>query len=193
MSGRGTMISRARVSPNSMIDSMSSRSSCSITSSSAAASTMPRSSFSDTNGPCFRPRPGNSTLARPINPREMMRSGGNETSMSVVRAVMMAARSECRTAHVLGNASDSTKNTITFSTKPTSTPMGPNSESARIVVRNACPVWRMVIITRSGLMNRSGCSTSDTNAAVAFDGRSSAMVIAFTLEMRLSDVSATAR
>ena len=31
MSGRGTITSRATVSPNSMIDSMSSRSSCSIT------------------------------------------------------------------------------------------------------------------------------------------------------------------
>ena len=67
MSGRGTMTSRATVSPNSMIDSMSSRSSCSITSSSAAASTMPSSSCSDTNGPCFRPLPGSSTLVRPIS------------------------------------------------------------------------------------------------------------------------------
>ena len=62
MSGRGTITSRATVSPNSMMLSMSSRSSCSITSSSAAASTMPSSSCSLTNGPSLRPLPGSSTL-----------------------------------------------------------------------------------------------------------------------------------
>ena len=82
MSGRGTMTSRATVSPNSMMLSMSRRSSCSITSSSAAASTMPSSSCSETNGPCFRPLPGRSTLVRPMRAAVMSRSGGNRTSHS---------------------------------------------------------------------------------------------------------------
>ena len=122
MSGRGTITSRATVSPNSMMLSISSRSSCSITSSSAAASTMPSSSCSLTNGPSLRPLPGSSTLVSPIRPRLMMRSGQNRTSTSVKRAVASPARSACRTAHVLGIASANTKNTTMLTTEPTPRP-----------------------------------------------------------------------
>ena len=124
MSGRGTITSRATVSPNSMMLSISSRSSCSITSSSAAAPTMPSSSFSLTNGPSFKPLPGSSTLVSPISPRPIRRNGGNDTSQSVLRAVSSAARSAESTAHVLGIDSATTKNTTTLSTKPHGNALG---------------------------------------------------------------------
>ena len=65
MSGRGTITSRTTVSPNSMMLSISSRSSCSITSSAAAAPTMPSSSCSLTNGPCLSPLPGQQHVGQP--------------------------------------------------------------------------------------------------------------------------------
>ena len=91
MSGRGTMTSRTTVSPNSMIDSISSRSSCSITSSSAAASTIPSSSCSLTNGPFSSPLPRTMTLVSRIRPLEIIRSGKNVTSASTGRAANSAA------------------------------------------------------------------------------------------------------
>ena len=60
----------------------------------------------------------------PISARLTKRSGGNDTSHSIGRAVNSAARSADSTAHVLGIASASTKNTTTLSTKPTATPAG---------------------------------------------------------------------
>ena len=87
MSGRGTITSRATVSPNSMMLSMSSRSSCSMTSSSAASATIPSSSRSDTNGPPLMPLPGRIQLAKPIRPWVITRSGQNRTSQDVGRAV----------------------------------------------------------------------------------------------------------
>ena len=54
MSGRGTITSRTTVSPNSMIEWMSWRSSRSITSSSTATSARASSSSSDTNGPVLQ-------------------------------------------------------------------------------------------------------------------------------------------
>ena len=118
MSGRGTITSRATVSPNSMMLSMSSRSSCSMTSSSAASATIPSSSRSDTNGPPLIPLPGRIQLAKPIRPWVITRSGQNRTSQDVGRAVTSAACSLCRTAHVLGIASVNTNSTTTLSTKP---------------------------------------------------------------------------
>ena len=108
MSGRGTITSRATVSPNVMIDSMSSRSSSAITSSSTAASTIPSSSCSDTNGPLRRPRPGMMTLVSPMSARDTARSGVNETSAPTGRAANRAARSGASTAHVFGRASVTT-------------------------------------------------------------------------------------
>ena len=73
------------------------------------------------------------------------------------------------------------------------TPGVPNSRSARIDVRNACPVCRIVTVTSSGLMNRSGWLTSRYSACAAFDPVESASACALTWEMRLSAVSAAAR
>ena len=130
MSGRGTITSRTTVSPNSMMLSISSRSSCSITSSAAAAPTMPSSSCSLTNGPCLSPLPGSSTFVSQISAREISRSGGNDTSALTKRAVTSAARSVCRTAHVLGIDSATMKKTTTLRAKM---PIAPNSARDPVV------------------------------------------------------------
>ena len=75
MSGRGSITSRTTVSPNSKIEWISSRSSVSISASSAATSAIERISCSVTNGPSARPRPGSTMLARPMKPRVSRRSG----------------------------------------------------------------------------------------------------------------------
>ena len=98
MSGRGTMTSRATVSPNSMIDSISSRSSRSITSSSAAASTMPSSSCSDTNGPCLRPLPGRITFVEADQRPGDQLQGREADERAVIGVLMSAARSGWSTA-----------------------------------------------------------------------------------------------
>ena len=107
MSGRGTITSRTTVSPNSMMLSISSRSSCSITSSAAAAPTMPSSSCSLTNGPCLRPLPGSSTFVSQISAREISRSGGNDTSTLTKRAVAerrpLGVQHRPRLGHRLGD------------------------------------------------------------------------------------------
>ena len=74
----------------------------------------------------------------------------------MTRAVASAARSAESTAHVFGIASASTKKKMTFRKKPTMTPVPPNNRAASSDVRNAWPVWQNVIVTRIGLMNRSG-------------------------------------
>ena len=66
---------------------------------------MPSSSCSLTNGPSLSPLPGTSTLVSTISARLTRRSGGNDTSHSVGRAVNSAARSADSTAHVFGTAS----------------------------------------------------------------------------------------
>ena len=62
MSVRGTITSRTMVSPSSKTEWIILRSTASITSDSLARSTRSRSSFSDANGPCRKPRPGVTTL-----------------------------------------------------------------------------------------------------------------------------------
>ena len=109
------------------------------------------------------------------------------------RAVNSAARSADSTAHVLGIASASTKNTMTLSTKPMATPAGPNRLSATSVVRNAWPICSTVTVTSSGLMKRSGWLTRRCSDCAAFEPCESAIACALTREMRLSAVSATAR
>ena len=154
---------------------------------------MPSNSCSLTNGPSLRPLPGTITLVSTIKARLTRRSGGKDTSHSVGRAVNSAARSADSTAHVFGTASVSTKKTMTLRTKPTATPLAPKSLSASNVVRNAWPICSTVTVTSSGLMKRSGWVTSRSNARADLVPRESAMAWALTREMRLSDVSATAR
>ena len=74
----------------------------------------------------------------------------------MIRAVASAARSADNIAHVFGIASASTKKKMKFRKKATMTPVLPHKRAASSVVRNAWPVWQNVIVTRIGLMNRSG-------------------------------------
>ena len=146
-------------------------------SSSAAASTMPSSSSSDTNGPCFSPLPGSITLARPMRPGRCTRSGGKRDEHQ--RRPRRQQRGPVGVEHGprlrerLGEHEehDHVQHETDDHTDRAEQRVGED------VVRNACTVWRIVIITRSGLMNRSGCSTNDTRAAVALDGSSSASVM----------------
>ena len=162
-----------------------------MTSSLAAASTMPSSSRSETNGPSLMPLPGRIQLAKPISACVSRRSGQNLTSHSVGRAVALAACSLCRTAHVLGIASVNTKRIPTLSTKPMTSPQVPNSRSRRIVLRNAEAVCRMLTVSSTGLRNFSGSSTSRSRARPRL-GSSWAMASALCRLIRLIPVSATA-
>ena len=137
MSGNGTITSRATVSPNSMIDSIRSRSSSSMTSSFIAASTIPSSSCSLTNGPCSRPFPFTMTLVNEMSHPETIFNGGNDTSSFVPRAVLKAARSGYSKAYVFGTASARTKKTMTFKRTPTATPSGPKARDATTPVKVA--------------------------------------------------------
>ena len=139
-SGRGTIISRTTVSPNSIIDSMSSRSSCSITLSCAAASTIPKNSCSPMNGPCFSPSPFTMTLVSLINTVDAARNGQKRTSKEIGRAVVVAPRTGLSSAYVFGTASASTKNNITLIITPTATPAGPNNRPDTIPISVACTV-----------------------------------------------------
>ena len=138
MSGRGTITSRTIVSPNVMIDSMSARSSSSITPSSTPISaTASSSSSDDTNGPCLSPFPGSTTLARPISARAAHRSGATAASARTGRATASAARSGSSTANVFGAVSASTNTTATSRAIATPTPTGPRMSLAR-----RRPAWR---------------------------------------------------
>jgi hypothetical protein len=82
ISVRGTITSRAGVSPSSKTDWIIRRSSAATTPRCWARSTTSRSSISDANGPLRRPRPGVSALARTtsnrlsgISSQEISRSG----------------------------------------------------------------------------------------------------------------------
>ena len=164
MSGRRTITSRATVSPNSMMDSISLRSSNSITSSSAAASTIPRSSCSETNGPCLRPRPGRITFVRPISPLEINCSGGKRTSAEVIGVLIVAARSGWSTAQVFGTGLGEDEEDDDVEDEGDDDPDVPNSRAARIDVRNACAVWQIVTVTSSALRKRSGWLASPASA-----------------------------
>ena len=101
------MISRATVSPKSMIDAISSRSDSSMPPASAASSARARISSSVTNGPCFRPLPGRITLVstdEAVGPTSRKARPTNAT----IGAVSSAARSVCWSAQVFGAASATT-------------------------------------------------------------------------------------
>src|SRR5437899_1873283 len=99
MSVRGVIASRTTMSPNSKIEWISLRSSRSMASSSAATSAIWRISSSLTNGPSLRPRPGSTTLARPIRPRESTRNGGKfvkNARIGATRSSQSAPVMSCR-------------------------------------------------------------------------------------------------
>ena len=191
MSSRGTMTSRATVSPNSMIDSMSSRSSCSITSSSTATSANASSSSWETNGPFFKPLPGRITFVMPMSPRATIRIGGKATSAATGLATNSADRSGCWSAHVFGAASAKTNTITTLKMVAMMMPIVPNSRSDRIPTSVAWTSWHTRSTSSSGLRNRSGWPTR-RSSALPRRGCSSASVIALTLFMRVSAVSAMA-
>ncbi|SKU14581.1 Uncharacterised protein [Mycobacteroides abscessus subsp. abscessus] len=71
ISVRGTITSRAGVSPSSNTDWIIRRSSSATTPRCCAMSTTSRSSISEANGPLRNPRPGVTALPSRINSREM--------------------------------------------------------------------------------------------------------------------------
>ncbi len=116
------MTSRTTVSPNSKIEWMSSRSSVSIESSSAATSAIVRMSASVVNGPERIPLPGSTTFAKPMKSRERSRSGKKPVTDASNGEIASTVRSLCCNANVLGTTSNSV-NTTKISTKmPTATP-----------------------------------------------------------------------
>ena len=138
MSVRGTMISRATVSPKSMIDSMRSRSSSSMTEASAASPIRAMISSSVTNGPCSRPLPGRITLVTVMSTSAIHRNVRPMSTMS--GAVASAARSVCCRAHVFGAASAMMNTTTTLISVATMTPAVPNTRDATMPVMDACTV-----------------------------------------------------
>jgi len=105
----------------------------------AATSAIVRISSSVTNGPWRSPRPGRTTFASPISPRDRSRSGGNVLRKCRSGVMRSAARSVCWMAYVFGATSANTKNTATSRTVPTATPMGPSSRSINTPTRVAEP------------------------------------------------------
>jgi hypothetical protein len=95
MSGRGTMTSRTTVSPKSMIERMSVRSSDSMTSALTATSARASSSSSETTGPAGRPLPGRMRLDSPISTHVRKRTGGKRASTETTGATSKAARAVC--------------------------------------------------------------------------------------------------
>ena len=86
------MTSRTMVSPNPMMEWMSSRSWVSMTSCSMATSAM--ASSSDSRIPSVsRLRGRMRRLARPLRPLERIRTGGNDTSAEMMGATNSAERS----------------------------------------------------------------------------------------------------
>src|ERR671911_259975 len=142
MSGRGTITSRTTVSPNSMIDSMSARSSSSITPSSTPSSATASNSSSDTYGPCASPLPGRSRLVRPMSARDAIRSGENRTRARMGRAAASAERSGLSTAHVRGSDAATTNTTTTSTAVAITTPVTPHRRSAPTPTSVGCTPWQ---------------------------------------------------
>ena len=191
MSPRGRMISRTTVSPNSITDSISACSSTSITESFAAASTMLRNSDSLMKGPSFKLRPGTRRLVILISPFEAMRNGQNAVSAETRGAVIVAPRTEYKTAYVLGTASAKTKNNSTLSTTPITTPGAPKMRLATTPVSVAWRVCKMFTVSSSGFTHLVGSLASRTKSA-ARRWPSSSSASAFCLVIRDNDISARA-
>ena len=110
MSGRGTITSRATVSPNVKIEWISSRSCGSMLPSSCPTSAIVRMTPSETKGPSLRPLPGSRMLASPmsarvgtLSTRPMKKTSGASAS---------ATRSLCRMPKVFAIASTTRKYTM---------------------------------------------------------------------------------
>ncbi len=106
-SGRGTMICRTTVSPNSKIEWIIFRSISAMLPCSCPTSAIERMSCSETNGPSFSPLPGSRTLAIPISRRVGSASARPRSQTTGARA--SAARSLCRMPNVFAIASTMTK------------------------------------------------------------------------------------
>src|SRR6266567_4471965 len=192
MSVRGVIASRTTMSPNSKIEWISWRSSRSMASSSAATSAIWRISSSLTNGPSLRPRPGSTTLARPIRPRESARNGGKFVKNERTGDTRSTARSVCWIAKVFGTTSKNTKKTAISTTMPSTNPSVPKCCSSRTPVRLADTSWHTRITSSSELSVRSGRSSSRASL-VAPLRPSSSSASARTRLMRVKAVSAMAR
>ena len=133
------MTSRATVSPNSMIDSMSSRSSCSITSSSTATSANASSSSSETNGPFFRPLPGRITFVRPMSAARHhpdRREGHERRDRPAPRAAPTARDAGAPTSSAPPRRTR--RRSTTLKMVAMMMPIVPNSRSDRIPTSVAC-------------------------------------------------------
>ena len=163
MSGRGTMTSRATVSPKSMMEWMKERSSLAMTFSSWATSAMALSSeslvYEGRMPSSLCPDLPMMRLASPMSTDEMKRMGGKRISEVTIGALSRAARSGLCTAQFLGTASKNTKMTTTSKTAPASTPRPPNRCSATTPTRVAETSWQIRTSRRMGLRNWAGCST----------------------------------
>ena len=91
MSVRGTITSRARVSPSSKTECSISRSSASIRAWSRAMSTRSRSSLSLSNGPSRNPLPGVTALVRAMSSREKGPSTRATTASVTITATVDSA------------------------------------------------------------------------------------------------------
>ena len=123
MSVRGTMTSRARVSPSSKTEWIISRSPASMSAESRAMSTRSRSSLSLSNGPSRKPFPGVTALVRAMSRR--LNGPSTRRSHTVVGAAASATRVLCCAPSVPGE-----------------TPTTANEMSAMIAIatRNGCQV-----------------------------------------------------
>ena len=120
MSGRGTITSRAMVSPNSKIEWMSSFSSSSISPSSEATSAEARSSCSVMNGPSRSPLPGISALA---SRTRLFATGPSSVPMKEIgRATKSATPSVRWIANVFGVTSAKRNSSSVIATVATISP-----------------------------------------------------------------------
>ena len=107
MSVRGTMTSRARVSPSSKTEWIISRSPASMRALSRATSTRSRSSLSLSNGPSRKPLPGVTALVRAMSRRE--NGPSRRRSHTVVGAAARATGVLCCAPSVPGDTPTTAK------------------------------------------------------------------------------------
>ena len=170
MSGRGTITSRATVSPNSMMLSISSRSSCSITSSSAAALDDAEQLLLADERTLLEALARQQHVGQPDQPaadeaqrRERHQPVGEPRAVSQRRPLRRAGPPTSS-----ASPRRRTKNTTTLSDDADDDALrAEQAVGEQDVVSDACTICSTVTVTSSGLMNRSGCATRRSSAARA--------------------------
>jgi len=145
MSGRGTITSRAIVSPSSNTEWIICRSSSSISRSCSARSTSSRSSASDVNGPLRNPRPGVNAL--PSRMSSCVIGPSTVASSATGPASTTATWAGCCRAIVRGATPTSTYDTTTITAVATTTASQAGERCSR-ATRATSTVARTSQVTR---------------------------------------------